>query len=212
MLEFPAPPLCRVCRLPLHNKRKTLCEACRFFPPAFDDLFVPLLYNDIIRHLIVELKYSRHFAVIPLLGHFLLHKVPPEILREADMFLAVPLHWRRLVSRGYNQSFLLARYLARESGKALHGDILRRKRSTKVQRNLNPNERMHNLHGAFCVDKPESIKGKTLLLVDDIFTTGATSNECCRILKEAGAKKVFVLALARVDLPRPLVIMKKERK
>lgn len=116
---------------------------------------------------------------------------------EVDLILPVPLHSKRLRWRGFNQSVLLARQLSRAYGIPLHPYILSREKETPPQTQLSEDDRRRNVRGVFSVHGKEVIKGKNLLLVDDVYTSGATVNECSRALKQAGAKEVYVLTLAR---------------
>ena len=115
-----------------------------------------------------------------------------------DLIVPVPLHWRRRLSRGFNQSELLARAVARRYG--LRPDnALRRKRSTSVQAGLSHAGRRLNVAGAFVARRTADLEGRRVLLVDDVMTTGATLGSCAAALKRAGARYVAVLTLARVD-------------
>jgi ComF family protein len=126
-----------------------------------------------------------------------------ELLAEADLVVPVPLHWRRLFIRRYNQAALLARMAAREAGVALAPDLLRRARWTGSQAGLKAKERRRNVRQAFDVPPRWQAKlaGKSVLLVDDVLTTGATVEACVRALQKAGAAHVDVLTLARVVRP-----------
>jgi ComF family protein len=122
---------------------------------------------------------------------------PPclELLDEADLVAPVPLHPKRLRARGFNQALLLARGL---SDTPVAREALTRVRHTAPQVGLNPKERRENVKGAFAVPEPAGVKGKNVLLLDDLYTTGATVRECARVLRRAGAHRVDVLTVARV--------------
>ena len=111
--------------------------------------------------------------------------------------MPVPLHLKRLRQRGFNQSLLLARHVADRLQCELDFLSLRRVRYTLPQTGLGKDERRKNVRGAFHLKDPEIVKGKTVLLVDDVATTGNTLNECSRVLKKAGCNEVFCLVLAR---------------
>lgn len=115
-----------------------------------------------------------------------------------EAIIPVPLHPNRLRERGFNQALLLGKILGRTINKKVFPRALRRIRNTIPQVQLDHGEREKNVRGAFVVREPQKILDKRLLLVDDVFTTGATVNECARVLKKSGAKEVFVLTLARV--------------
>lgn len=112
--------------------------------------------------------------------------------------MPVPLHPRRLRQRGFNQSLLLARALYGHWRDQIRFDLLARTRWTEPQINFSGPDRLKNVFEAFSVLKPDAVRDRAVLLVDDVFTTGATVNECARVLKDAGAGPVLVLTLARV--------------
>ena len=114
-----------------------------------------------------------------------------------DFFASVPLHVKRLRERGFNQAHLLVRNWAKDEGIPVDGLTLSRSCWTEPQTNLSRSERRRNINGAFSISHPERIKGRKILLVDDVYTTGATVNECARVLMKAGAEFVDVLTLAR---------------
>jgi ComF family protein len=126
-----------------------------------------------------------------------------ELLAEADLVAPVPLHWRRLLTRRYNQALLLARALSRRGKASLAPDLLRRRRWTGSQAGLAARERRSNVREAFEVNRrwQAKLKGKRVLLVDDVLTTGATVDACIRALHRGGARHVDVLTLARVVRP-----------
>jgi ComF family protein len=117
--------------------------------------------------------------------------------KAIDLLIPVPLHVKRLRDRGFNQALLLAKRWAKLENLSLDPFALLRTRWTEPQTSLSRNERKKNIKGAFAVKEPESVRGERLLLVDDVYTTGATVNECARVLMNAGAEFVDVLTLAR---------------
>jgi len=119
------------------------------------------------------------------------------VLLPVDMIMPVPLHRTRLRTRGFNQSLLLAHQVGRHKGIRLVMDNLVRVRATRPQVELNGIERKRNVAGAFLVRRPEEVRERHILLVDDVFTTGATLEECASTLKESGASRVTALTLAR---------------
>ena len=122
----------------------------------------------------------------------------PDWLADADALVPVPLHWRRLWSRRYNQSLLLARALGRRTGVPVDADSLLRRKPTPSQAGQSAGARRRNVAGAFFVARPESVRDRRLILIDDVLTTGATANACARQLKRAGAKTVYLMTLCRV--------------
>jgi ComF family protein len=127
-----------------------------------------------------------------------------DLLADTDLIVPVPLHWRRLLFRRYNQAALLATALGKLSDKPVLPDLLQRRRATVKQGHLSRLGRQRNVKGAFMLREParRHIAGKRILLIDDVITTGATIDGCCRILIRAGAASVDVLALAQVIRPR----------
>jgi ComF family protein len=122
---------------------------------------------------------------------------------EIELFVPVPLHWRRRLSRGYNQAELLAKKL-RHSRAKMSFDLARI-RNTEMQPSISPEKRAANVRGAFAVRRGHRFDGKMICLVDDVKTTGATLNECAKILKEAGAIKVYALILATAGQGRDMI-------
>lgn len=195
-----ASPLCPVCGQPFSSEvtEDHLCEDCLRKRPFYEAAWAPYRYEGAILKGIYRLKYgSKGFladAFGPLLTRFVEARLEGG---ENLMIMPVPLHPKRLRERGFNQSLLLARHVSR----ALHIDLdflsLRRVRYTPPQASLAKKERQQNVRGAFELATQGAVQGKTILLVDDVVTTGNTLNECARILRKGGAEKVFGLSLAR---------------
>jgi len=153
-----------------------------------------------LRDLIHALKYQRIYGLARPLGellcqHFSLYwsESPPEAL------VPVPLHRSKLRVREFDQALALARHVSQGVGIPLWADVLIRHRPTLSQVGLSAAERQRNIRGAFTVQKPQYCTGKALLLIDDVYTTGSTVQECARLLRQAGAARVDVYTLARVD-------------
>lgn len=200
-LRFIAPPLCAVCGLPFAQDEgeDIQCGACMAEPPAFSRARSALAYDDASRPLILDLKHrDRHEGVAPF-AVWLRHAAGPG-LDSAEAVLPVPLHRWRLLRRRYNQSALLARALARDCGLDFLPEALIRRRATPSQGGLNRLQRQRNVRGAFAVPERmrSRIAGRHLVLVDDVYTTGATVDACVRALLRGGAAEVQVLTLARV--------------
>lgn len=154
------------------------------------------MYEGSLRSLIHLFKYSGMKPLSAPLAELLGRVIPPE--EEFDAVVPVPLHWKKQWERGFNQSELLARRLAKQR----HIPMLRalkRKRSTATQAGLASASRRRNVAGAFVVRGNAALAGKKLLLIDDVMTTGATASACAAALKRGGAKSVSLLTLARVD-------------
>ena len=120
-------------------------------------------------------------------------------LNQPDLIIPVPLHLKRLQKRGFNQALLLARALYPHQHQLIDFKVLERHRYTEPQTGMSGKIRRRNLKNAFRIKDEEIVKGKRVLLIDDVFTTGTTVNECAKVLKKAGAKEVLVLTMARVD-------------
>lgn len=142
-------------------------------------------------------KYNRRLAGGAALADWLARQTPAEWLSDVDLIAPVPLHPRRLLSRGFNQAVLLFKPLSQKHDVPLACDLLARLRNTRPQVDLPPKERQSNVAGAFGVKRPGQALERRVLLVDDVYTTGATVNECCRALLQTGAAQVRVLTLAR---------------
>ena len=187
---------------PLHGAG--LCGLCRREATPFDWARGYGAYEGSLRQLIHLLKYGRMEA----LGQPLAERLAP-LLAEAgpaDLIVPVPLYWLRSWRRGFNQSEMVARELSRLTGLPLDRRCLRRTRDTASQTGLTRRQRRLNVRGAFTVRLPDRVRGKTIVLVDDVITTGATVGACARALKRAGASRVVVVALARarqryLDMP-----------
>jgi ComF family protein len=143
-------------------------------------------------------KYSGMKPLAKRLAELLCRALPDEEVERFDAVVPVPLHWRRRLRRGFNQSEILARMVAKERHVRLL-DVVRRVRSTATQAGLTNNNRRKNVAGAFRVFKKTQVSGKRILLIDDVMTTGATGTACATALKRAGAESVTLLTLARVD-------------
>jgi ComF family protein len=157
----------------------------------------PLLYVEPTSRLIHRLKYEGYFALAEPLSGFLIEGWPAWE-QAPDLILPIPLHARRQRRRGYNQSELLARPLAREMALQFSAAALRRTRHTAPQVGLGPAERANNVRGAFTAD-PATVAGRHILLVDDVLTTGATMSAAAEALLAAGAQTVSAYCLARVS-------------
>ena len=203
-IGFLAPPHCGICGLPFAYDPgpEVFCGACLRRRPDFDRARAVLRYDDHSRGLVLGFKHGDRTEAAPAFADWL-ERAGAELLAEADMVLPVPLHWRRLFARRYNQAALLAQALGRKTGLPYRPDLLQRRRHTPPQGRLSPAARKRNLRGAFAVEprrRPE-IRGRRLLLIDDVLTTGATLSACARVLRRAGAAQVDALVLARVVRP-----------
>ena len=204
-LTFIAPPLCACCGMPFEfaaageNPDDLLCGACMAEPPPFARARAVLVYDDGSRPLVLGFKHGDRIHAADSYGAWMA-RAGADLLVEADLLAPVPLHPWRLFRRRYNQAALLARAVSRRAGVPVVPDLLVRRRSTPSQGGLGRKGRARNVKGAFRLRRgtKERVKGKRVVLVDDVLTTGATLAECTRVLLQAGAARVEVLTLARV--------------
>jgi ComF family protein len=168
-------------------------------PPAYDRARAAARYSDVVLDLVHLLKYDDRLDVAPSLGRWMA-RAGDELLSDTDGLVPVPLHWSRLWQRRFNQSAALARAVAAVHPVPVLDHILARTRATPPQVGLARSERARNVQGAFEAVKAARIdaKGKKLIIVDDVLTSGATVDACARALRRAGAARVDVLVLARV--------------
>lgn len=168
-------------------------------PPAYDRARAAVRYDEVARALVLSFKYGDRLDLAPMMGRWMA-RAGRELLGDADALLPVPLHWRRLWARRFNQAAALAGAIAENCGvPVLHGGI-KRVRATPQQVGLSKEQRADNVQGAFRVpaDRKADIAGKRLVLIDDVLTSGATADTCARALLRAGAAHVDVLVFARV--------------
>ncbi|OGQ99102.1 MAG: hypothetical protein A2505_02360 [Deltaproteobacteria bacterium RIFOXYD12_FULL_55_16] len=173
------------------------CGACLTTTRHFTRARALFLYEEPLKKVVHHFKYQGKTDCLPSFTRFA-RKLPQQIEMEAvDLIVPVPLHQKRLQERGFNQALLLARAFFPKDQRIIT-NLLIRSRPTAPQTGFSGTARRTNLKNAFAVIKPHRLTGKKILLVDDVFTTGTTVNECARVLKKAGAVEVMVLTLARV--------------
>lgn len=192
-------PLCPVCGVPFSGAGSDhCCGACLREAPSFDAARAAIIHQGPGRDLIHAFKYSARTHLRRPLGLLVVEQLTEFIdERKPDLIVPVPLHVRRLASRGFNQALLLGELLAREWQLPLERQALRRIRWTEPQINLAASQRRDNVRGAFLVAEPAVLSARRVLLVDDVFTTGSTVEECSRMLKKAGASEVLVVTVSR---------------
>lgn len=204
-IRFLTGALCHRCGHPFEIEVDPgqVCGACLASPPAYDRARSAIEYGDATRDFVLALKHQGRRDGLATFGGWMA-TAGAELLSEADLIVPVPLHYVRLVRRGFNQSVWLAAATGRQSGVRVCPDALSRTRSTPSQAGLSADGRRRNVQGAFKVRwyRTGGVKGRRVLLVDDVLTTGATVEACARALKRSGAAAVDVLTLARVAGPR----------
>lgn len=198
-ITFLGAPHCVCCGLPFPYDagEAALCGACLREPPHYDRARAVFRYDEASRGLVLAFKHGDRTHSAPAYGRWM-RRAGAELLAEADLLVPVPLHWTRLFARRYNQSALLAHAIHAAGGPAVAPDWLVRRRRTPSQGHRNATARAENVRAAFALRDGRSVAGQRLVLIDDVFTTGATIAECARVLRRAGAARIDVLTLARV--------------
>lgn len=196
-------PFCRSCGLEVHGEMETspLCGECLQTPPSFSTARSLVRYEPTIQQLVYQLKYRGETYVIPGFLELIKDCDLSEFLK-CDFIVPVPLHLRRLRQRGGNQALLLARLLFPEKLSQIRSDLLIRTRHTAPQTKLGGAERRENLRAAFQLRRGYRVDGLAVCLVDDVFTTGTTVEECSKVLLKGGAREVKVLTFARAGSPK----------
>jgi ComF family protein len=205
MIDVLSEPWCARCGVPISGAvtQATVCGRCRKSAPSFGKARAVARYRssdsdgaDPLSSILRRHKYGLDQSLIRALTECLGERVLLDA-NDYDVIIPVPLHWRRLYWRGFNQAALLARALAHKMALPVDASSLLRTRATVPQTAQSSGERRRNIKGAFAVRRPDRVAGKRVLLVDDVITTGATVDECARVLKASGARAVDVFALAR---------------
>jgi len=192
-LSFISPPVCPKCGKPQSEAR--LCSACVNWDSAINSIRSPFIFDGVIRQAIHELKYRNLRALAPLMAQLLYEYFRTNSL-PGDVILPVPLHKKRLRERGYNQSLLIARELGKLTGIPVDvHSLVKNSHTTPQARTASVEERRENVAGAFSCTG-DNLKGKSIILIDDVTTSGATLDACAASLKAAGAASVRGLVMA----------------
>jgi ComF family protein len=204
-LNFISPPFCWQCGLPFETSDSEedasllKCISCLEAPSAFSSARSAYVYDAASKKMVLSFKHGSAFHLLPFLTQALV-TAGQAFFKEVDLLVPVPLHWRRIYKRGFNQSALLAQHLGKALKKEVDISSLKKIKNTLSQGELSLEERQKNVATCFQITSPSKIKNKSILLIDDVMTTGATLNACAKILlKEGGAKDVKALCVARVQ-------------
>ncbi len=206
-IRFLDGPVCDGCGTPFEYDPGARCAACLAKPRAFDAARAACLYDETSREPILQLKHADRLDLAPLFARWL-SRSARELIDGADAIAPVPLHPLRLLRRRYNQAAEIARPLAALTGTPYLPDALVRRRATATQGGKSGSGRRRNVAGAFEVPAAgrRQVEGLRILLIDDVLTTGATAEGCARALKAAGAVRVDLAVVARVQTAAGLTI------
>lgn len=199
-INFISDPQCEICGFPFDFQVEggAICGGCMKDEPYFAKARAVFIYDDASSQMVTSFKYSDRLENRVSYARWMA-RVGAEMLASADYLVPVPLHFRKLLSRQYNQAALLATALAKISGKKVIVNGLLRHKNTVTQASFNRRLRLQNIRGAFKVNPKfiDVFEDKNMLLIDDVLTTGATADECAKVLLKAGAARVEVLTLAK---------------
>ena len=201
-VEFLGHSGCTTCGLPLQATEQATCGVCLARPPRIARRRAAVAYDDLPRSLAIRLKYGRKVAVARTMARYM---APLLEGGTESVLVPVPLHRTRLWRRGFNQSALVARELSRRLELAVEPMALIRTRRTPPLKGMSPLQRRKTVAGAFKVRDKGAVAGKTVILIDDVLTTGSTAEACARALKRAGATRVELVSWARVVKPSQLM-------
>jgi ComF family protein len=201
-VEFLGDSGCSTCGIPLQATEQETCAACLARAPRIARTRAAVAYDELSRSLAIRLKYGRKVAVARTMARYM---APLVSRREDAVLVPVPLHRTRLWRRGFNQSALVASELSRLLGMAADPLVLRRTKRTPPLKGMSPLQRRKTVAGAFMVRDKEAVAGRTVILVDDVLTTGSTAEACARALKRAGAARIELVSWARVVKPSQLM-------
>ena len=200
-LEFITKPYCPTCGYPfefyMYDNDSNLCPSCIKKSFNFDMARSVAIYNEMAKNIILPFKHADRTEFANLIAKLMINNYD-SFIKSVDIILPIPIHLFRMIKRKYNQSSLIGNIIAKHYSKPIYYNVLNRIKNTASQGHLGIKERKQNLKNAFSIKHSDKIKDKIILLVDDVFTTGTTINECSKILKKYGAKKIFVITFARV--------------
>ena len=188
--------LCKKCEIKLNNISKFKID--KYNDKNFKKHLYIFKYEGIIKESLIKFKFREKAYIYKALVNFLLkNEKACRFLKSYDIIIPVPIHYNRKLTRGYNQSALIAKEIAQKLNIKYENEVLFKKVNNKPQSTKNKQDRIDNVKGVYYTKNEEQIYNKKILLLDDIYTTGSTVNECCRILKLVGAKYVDVISIAK---------------
>ncbi len=205
-IQLLQPPCCDICGVPLYSDKHphsssqaNTCDECARKPPRYGKLRTIAFYQGTLRQAIHLFKFEKRTALAKPLIQLMTANLPTDCrIEDYDVIIPIPIHKNRLRERGFNQATLLAKGIANTTNVPVVTDTLIRDKDTQQQSNLSGRKaRQENISEAFALRKVESVHGKQLLLVDDVFTTGATVQEAVKVLWRADPAEIDVLTLAR---------------
>jgi ComF family protein len=199
-IRFVEPPFCARCGLPFEGAITTMfeCSSCRDMELQFSSARSAVVARDQVLDVIHRYKYNRALWFEPFLADLLVQRAVPELAKEKwDFIVPIPLHPTRHREREFNQAERLASWLSRATGIPVNARLIRRTVPTRTQTQLSKADRIANVRKAFAITRRRKLNGERLVLLDDVFTTGATSSACAAVLKKAGAGEVCVWTVAR---------------
>ena len=196
-IKWISDPKCKICGLPFEIEVDGICPSCLREKPYFDKAISVFEYNDASKKIVLQFKNFDATYMSKILASWMYRAAQAEFIK-AEAIIPVPIHFWKRLKRKYNQSELLAQELSEMSKVSYKPNVLKKVKRTHSQEGLNKKQRLTNLSGSFGMK--ENLYEKHIILVDDVFTTGATANECAKILKKHGAQYVTVLTIARVSM------------
>ncbi|MAK62988.1 MAG: amidophosphoribosyltransferase [Ponticaulis sp.] len=208
-LNFVSAPFCDQCGIPFDRMEEDgqICGACVAAPPLWHQARAPFVYDDISSNMVLALKRGGRRSGLKLYARYI-YEMAREQIDTADVLIPVPIHYRRLASRGYNQAGWLATALGQLTSTPVAHRLIRRKKPTKSQGHLTARQRKQNVAGAFVLTESgyTRLQGQRIVIVDDVLTSGATLNACARTLSQAKPANIDVVTLARVVAPKNALI------
>ncbi|MFH1645458.1 MAG: ComF family protein [Candidatus Omnitrophota bacterium] len=197
-IKIASGPFCLKCGIPISSEKNMFCGECLTKKYNFQRAWQCCALEGAVQELIYKFKYQKKLFLKSVHSKIMYDFIKKHIdIRYIDALVPVPMKRSQIRKRGYNQAMELSKSLAKITKLPSYNNCIIKVKNTKQQMKLKKNERINNIKAAFAIKNREPLKNKNILLIDDVFTTGATTNECAKTLLSGGAKKVWVLALAR---------------